>query len=106
MDSGSARPRSREPPRKKRQAELSGEVPPIHSPIATGTCLHDATRGRVIGMILDDDAFATPTPSKVAGWYATEIPTIWGPSTYYIDRPPIAPPPTAPPDTWEWGNEW
>ncbi len=92
------------------EIEISEEVPPIHSPIASGTCLYDAPRGRSIGMILGEDAFATPVPAKVAGWYAATIPTIWGPSTYYIDTPPIAPPPPPspepPPDTWRWGNEW
>lgn len=105
------------PPAKSRTAEDEAEAeldmgpPPIHSPIARGTCLHAAPMGRVVGIVRDEDAFAIPVPSKTKGWYAATIPTIWGPTTYYIDTPPIPPVVEPAPDTeWRWPssttNEW
>lgn len=97
------------PPKKPRTAEdeaaaeLDTEVPAIHSPIAAGTCLYDAPRRRVIGMVLDEDAFAPPAPSTVHGWFAATIPTIWGSETVYVDTPPIPRPPDPPP--FQWGRE-
>lgn len=88
--------------------EIDTTPPAVHSPIAPGTCLYDAPHGRVVGMVRDVDAFARPQPAKVAGWYVATIPTIWGPSSYYIDTPPLDPPvpEREPEQTWNWGNEW
>lgn len=93
-------------PEEEAQGEIEYEAPALHSPIATGTCLYDAPRGRVIGMILDEDAFAPPTPSTVTGWFAVTIPTIWGPHTYYVDTPPIPRPPDPPPIQWGPEDVW
>jgi hypothetical protein len=88
------------------EAEIDIGPPPIHSPIAVGTCLYDAPHGNVVGLIRGEEAYAVPVPAKTAGWYVATIPTIWGPSTYYIDAAPIPPPPQPEPATWQWGNEW
>jgi hypothetical protein len=88
------------------ESEMGYEVAEVHSPIAPGTCLYDAPRGRVVGIVREADAFAKPTASTVAGWYTATIPTIWGSSTYYIDTPPLAPPSPAPTDEWRWKESW